>query len=277
MSVKIFGTKNLGRKILIKILYLLSILILITLFVVLWEKYVTAHDIPKRILPKPSDILEYAQKEFFTEHRRGYESLLAKSFNSFFDAIIGFLISAVLGTLIGITFAIYKFIKEGFSPVLFIIQLLPVPAFAPVIASMLGYGLSTKIFIIVLFTIFPFTVAAHDAVKNIPHYYKSLLETYNADKIKTYIYLILPAVIPNLLHTMRIAAPASIVASIIAELPLTVSNGIGKDIYTSFNNQIIPRVWLSLIIISVISLLFFGAVSFLDEYINRKYKYGQFK
>lgn len=275
--MKISGAKFLNKKNIKKFIYILVILLVILFFIIFWEQYVTANNIPKRILPKPSDIWDYAKKEFFTEHRKGYETLLTKSFNSFIDAFIGFIISAVLGTLIGISFAISKLMKEGFSPVLFIIQLLPVPAFAPVIASLMGYGLTTKVLIIVLFTIFPFTVAAFDAVKNIPHYYKSLLETYNADKIKTYTYLILPSVIPNLLHTMKIAAPASVVASIIAELPLTVSDGIGKDIYTSFNNQIIPRVWLSLIIISVISLLFFALVSFIDKYINEKYKYGQFQ
>jgi ABC-type nitrate/sulfonate/bicarbonate transport system permease component len=75
---------------------------------------------------------------------------------------------------------------------------------------------------------------------------------------------------------MKILSTASIVATIITELPLSVRNGIGKDIYNSFNNQMIPRVWVSVIIISILSLIFFSALDYLEKYINQKYRYGQY-
>ena len=76
---------------------------------------------------------------------------------------------------------------------------------------------------------------------------------------------------------MKTLVTASIVASIITELPLSVKTGIGKDIYNSFNNLLIPRVWVSIIIISLLSLLFYIAISKFENYINRKYRYGQFQ
>jgi ABC-type nitrate/sulfonate/bicarbonate transport system permease component len=75
---------------------------------------------------------------------------------------------------------------------------------------------------------------------------------------------------------MKVMAPASVVATIITELPLSLRNGIGKDIYNSFNNMLIPRVWVSVLLISLISLLFFKTVSGLEKYINNKYKYGEY-
>jgi NitT/TauT family transport system permease protein len=156
-----------------------------------------------------------------------------------------------------------------------IIQFLPVPAFAPVIASMLGYGSATKIFIIVLFTIFPVIITVEKAIASLPENYFSLFKTYSVNKISLYKKMILPAIVPNLLTTLKILTTASFVTSIIAELPLTVSSGIGKDIYNSFNNQVTTRVWASLLLISIFSLAFFYLIVFLEKYILLKYRYGK--
>ena len=100
--------------------------------------------------------------------------------------------------------------------------------------------------------------------------------TYGSTRIETLKKLILPSIVPSLLSIMKTVSTASIVATIIIELPLSVIGGIGKDIYNSFNNQMIPRVWVSIMIISLISLLFFKTVSYLEKYINQKYRYGQY-
>ncbi|MBD3279991.1 ABC transporter permease subunit [Candidatus Dojkabacteria bacterium] len=278
MSLENLRAKNkISKKLAVRVTFFVVLVVLIVAGIWIWEQYITVHEVPKGIAPKPSDISSYAEGEFFSEHRKGYNTLLEKSFSSFYDALLGFGISAAIGTSIGIVFARSKAIKEGLTPPLFIMQLLPVPAFAPVVAAITGYGVTTKILIIVLFTVYPFIIAGYDAVANIPKNYTALFSNYNANWYTKFKSLILPSIVPNLLHAMKIASTASIVASIIAELPLTVSSGIGKDIYTSFNNQLIPRVWLSLIIISIISLLFFSFISFLDKYINTRYKYGQFQ
>ena len=269
---------KIDKNILIRnIILTFSIFLLFIVFLYIWEQFIETNDIPKRILPKPSDIGEYFQKEFLTSHRSGYVSILEKALQSFVDALIGFSISIVIGTGIGIIIARYKLIKITISPSLFIIQLLPVPAFAPVIAAIFGYGVETKILIITLFTIFPIIINVNDAVRNIPKSYISLLKSYNAGRIKNFFTLTLPAIVPSLLITIKIGSTSSFVASIIAELPLTVSSGIGKDIYNSFNNQLIPRVWISLLVISIISLLFYGLITISNNFITTKFKYGYFE
>jgi ABC-type nitrate/sulfonate/bicarbonate transport system permease component len=74
---------------------------------------------------------------------------------------------------------------------------------------------------------------------------------------------------------MKILTTASIVTSIIAELPLTVSGGIGKDIYNSFNNQITTRVWASLVMLCTVSILFFKSMLEIEKTIINKYRYAK--
>lgn len=237
----------------------------------IWEKIVIRFDIPKRILPKPSQIIDYLILDFTS----GKYTLLIKTLLSFRDALIGFTISVVLGTFFGIIFYQFKIFKIIFSPFILISQLLPVPAFAPVVAALLGYGFETKIIIIVLFTIFPVIVTVETTISSLSANYFALFSSYNAKKIEVMKKLFLPSILPDLITTMKILTTASIVTSIIAELPLTVSGGIGKDIYNSFNNQITTRVWASLVMLCTVSILFFKSVLEVEKTIINKYRYAK--
>jgi ABC-type nitrate/sulfonate/bicarbonate transport system permease component len=250
--------------------------VVIALIILIWQLIVEYFDIPKRIIPKPTDLWHFIEKEFFTSHSSRHTSVLIKALSSIKDAFLGFTISLILGSIIGIVLSQSKFIYSIFFPMIFLTQLIPVPALAPILAAIFGYGYSTKMILIVLFTIFPVAIAVRSSILNIPENYTQLLSTYTDSKRETFKYLILPSLVPPLLSTMKILSTASIVATIITELPLSVRNGIGKDIYNSFNNQMIPRVWVSVIIISSLSLLFFTLLSNLEKYINNKYKYGQY-
>ena len=260
----------------IKIKKIIIWIVVIVVILLIWELIINHFDIPKRIIPKPSDLFQFIKQEFFTQHSDRYTTVFMKALESLKDALIGFLISLILGSFIGILLSQSKILYTIFFPLIFLTQLIPVPALAPILAAILGYGYSTKIVLIVLFTIFPVAVAVRSSILNIPCNYIKLLYTYTDSKIEMFKKLILPSLVPSLLSIMKILSTASIVATIIAELPLSVKNGIGKDIYNSFNNQMIPRVWVSVIIISILSLTFFSILNYLEKYINQKYKYGQY-
>ncbi|MEI7579093.1 MAG: ABC transporter permease subunit [bacterium] len=251
---------------------IITLIILISLFgvsIYIWEELVIKYQIPKRILPQPSIIFVYLSNEIIS----GRLTLITKAMESFRDALLGFILATFLGVLLGLTLFSKENFRIIFAPFIFITQLLPVPAFAPVVAALFGYGMITKIFIIVLFTIFPVINTVEKTIQNYPQQYFDLFQTYHASYQMILKKLIIPAIIPNLLITLKILTTASIVTSIIAELPLTISKGIGKDLYNSFNNQIIVRVWASLVIITIFSLLAFYCINNLETYILRHYHY----
>jgi ABC-type nitrate/sulfonate/bicarbonate transport system permease component len=259
-----------------KIKKVIILILIIAGVILLWQYFATYFEIPKRILPKPSDLWEFVNKEFLTQHSNKYTTVFGKALQSIRDAMLSFAISLILGTVIGNILSGNKTIYAIFFPIIFLTQLIPVPALAPILAALLGYGYTTKIVLVVLFTIFPVAVAVRTSILNIPENYIQLLSTYSDKKIDLYKHLILPSLVPALLSIMKILSTASIVATIITELPLSVRNGIGKDIYNSFNNQMIPRVWVSVTIISILSLLFFTSLDYLEKFINQKYKYGKY-
>jgi ABC-type nitrate/sulfonate/bicarbonate transport system permease component len=254
-----------------KIFSIILTILLIIFLLFLWEQIVIHYEIPKRILPKPSQIVDYLVSDFTS----GKYTLLKKTLFSFRDALFGFSISVILGIILGIIFHQFKILKTIFSPFILISQLLPVPAFAPVVAALLGYGFETKIIIIVLFTIFPVIVTVETTISSLSANYLALFSSYNARKIVVIRKLFLPAILPDLITTMKILTTASLVTSIIAELPLTISGGIGKDIYNSFNNQITTRVWASLVMLCTVSISFFKSVLEVEKTLINKYRYAK--
>jgi len=251
--------------------------ILITIAIILiWEFLIDYFNIPKRVIPKPSDLFYFFQKEFLTTHSDRYQTVLIKTLFSLRDAFVGFVLAFIVSLGLGILLAHSKGVYAILFPLIFLTQLVPVPALAPVIATMLGYGYTTKIFIITLFLIFPISISVRNCILNIPISYLDLFKTYTRNRIYKYRYLIFPSLVPTLLSQMKVVSTASIVATIITELPLSVRGGIGKDIYNSFNNQMIPRVWVSVMLISFLSFIIFRIFSILEIYINKKYKYGEY-
>jgi ABC-type nitrate/sulfonate/bicarbonate transport system permease component len=259
-----------------KIKKILIVVVITIVIVIIWQYLTSYFEIPKRIIPKPTDLWEFFNKEFLIQHSTNYTTILDKALQSLRDALFGFTISLALGTIIGILLSQSSTLYYILFSMIFLTQLIPVPALAPILAAIFGYGYTTKMILIVLFTIFPVAVTIRTSILNIPENYLQLLSTYTNDKWKVFKYLILPSLVPPLLSTMKILSTASIVATIITELPLSVRNGIGKDIYNSFNNQMIPRVWVSVITISILSLIFFTVLDNLETYLNKKYRYGQY-
>lgn len=259
-----------------KVRKIVLIILIIILTILIWEYLINYFNIPKRVIPKPSDLLHFIQKEFLTTHSSKYQSVLIKTLFSLRDAFVGFILAFVVSIGLGITLAHSKMGYSFLFPLIFLTQLVPVPALAPVVATILGYGYTTKIFIITLFLIFPISMTVRNCILNIPISYLDLFKTYSKNRIYKYRYLIFPSLVPTLLSQMKVVSTASIVATIITELPLSVRGGIGKDIYNSFNNQMIPRVWVSVMLISLLSFLIFRVLSMLEIYTNRKYKYGQY-
>jgi putative hydroxymethylpyrimidine transport system permease protein len=202
----------------------IAIIFAVIFISIIWEFAVNYFEIPKRILPAPSQIIEYLYLDIIS----GKFTILNKSLITTRDALIGFSISMILGSLLGILFSQKKSVSNMFMPFTLISQLLPVPAFAPIVAAWLGYGIETKILIIVIFTIFPVIKSVESAINSISRDYLALFKTYNASKNFIITKLVLPHIIPDFFTILKILVTASIVTSIIAELPLTVSGGIGK-------------------------------------------------
>lgn len=117
--------------------------------------------------------------------------------------IIGYLISLLIGTAIGLTIARFKYIGENFSSLILGLQTLPSICWLPF--AILWYGLdeSAIIFVITVGSAFAIAISIESGIKNVNPLYIRAARTMGAGGVKIYWNVIAPAALPNVISGMK--------------------------------------------------------------------------
>jgi NitT/TauT family transport system permease protein len=96
-----------------------------------------------------------------------------------------------------------------------------------------------------------------------------LMHTYNASRAQVFWKLRLPASVPFLFASMKIAAAASLVGAIVGELPTGAVAGIGSKLLSgAYYSQTID-IWAALVAGSVVAALLVTAVGIAGRLVER--------
>jgi len=141
-------------------------------------------------------------------------------------ALIGFGIGSAAGLLISIVLVQARWIESALMPYVLGAQMIPLVALIPIARTVLADDRAARIFIAAFVTFFSVTIAGVRGLRAAPPEGVELLGSYNAGRLKTLRYLLLPASLPFVFSGLRIAAPLSLVGSIIVDL-MGAQQGLG--------------------------------------------------
>lgn len=242
------------RKFLDKILnYYLIIIIL-----VFWQLLSSSKIIPKFLLPSPFDILNALKVDF---------NLISNHMKyTMFEAIAGLVIGLIIAFILSIIMDRFDFIFKTTMPVLVISQTIPTVAIAPLLVLWLGYGMSSKIVLITLTTFFPITISLLDGYRSVSKDNIILLESMGASKFQEYIYAKFPSALPSFFAGLRISVSYSIISAVVAEW-IGAFNGLGVYMMRSKRAFAYDKMFASIFLISLISLVLIYLVSKIEKYI----------
>ncbi|MGF7398728.1 ABC transporter permease [Thermoanaerobacterium thermosaccharolyticum] len=117
--------------------------------------------------------------------------------------VIGYLISVVIGSIIGFLMIHFKYIEENFSSLILGLQTLPNLAWVPFSILWFGYNESTIIFVIAIGSIFSISLAVDSGIKNVNPIYLKAAKTLGAKGYKLYSNVIIPAALPNIIAGLK--------------------------------------------------------------------------
>ena len=146
-----------------------------------------------------------------------------------------------LGTLLGIVIAVgivhVVTLERSLMPWIIASQTVPILAIAPMVIVVLGSvgitGLIPKALISTYLSFFPVTVGMVKGLRSPDQMHLDLMRTYHASAAQTFWKLRVPASIPYLFTSMKVAVAASLVGAIVAELPTGAVAGIGAKLLTA--------------------------------------------
>jgi NitT/TauT family transport system permease protein len=182
------------------------------------------------------------------------------------EAVVGFLLGAVIGFAIAIALSQSRVLERGFIPYIVASQTVPLLAIAPMVVIGLGSkGVRDWVSVAVLaayLTFFPVTINTLRGLQAADPRAVELMRSYAAGRWSIIWKLRVPSALPFLFSALRIAAPLAIVGAIISEPAASIQGGLGGAI-VNFNQyySIEPQeLWATNTIAALLGIFFFLAV-----------------
>ncbi|MFC4103073.1 ABC transporter permease [Paenibacillus xanthanilyticus] len=184
-----------------------------------WELIVKLIGTPAYIFPKPSDIAIAAAENF--------DKLMASVWTTMVEAVLGFLLSIVLGVGGAILLASNRYIEKAIYPYAVILQTIPIVAIAPIIVIWFGAGANAIVIISFLIGFFPMLsntlIGLHSTDANM----LNLFHLYNAGPVQTMWRLRIPAALPYIVAGLKISCTLAVVGAIVGEYIAGIGGGKG--------------------------------------------------
>ena len=201
-----------------------------------------------QFLPTPTAVLQAGIEMFKSEN------LMLDIAASFTRVLAGFLVAAMIGIPLGIAMGTFYSMESLFGSIVGVVRYMPVAAFMPLIVLWAGLGELSKILIIFLGIVFYNATMIADAVKFIPNEMLHTAYTLGANRFNLVFQVIFPAVLPNIVDTLRVNVAGAWNFLVISEL-IAAQNGLGFKIVYSQRFLNTDKVLFCIIVIGIIGLL----------------------
>ncbi|WP_440408591.1 ABC transporter permease [Neorhizobium petrolearium] len=212
---------------------------------------------PKPVLPAPHQVASNVFENTFLRRVTSNRSLVYHSWVTLSSTAVGFTLGTLLGILIAVGIVHVKALDRSLMPWIIASQTVPILAIAPMVIVVLAAvnvtGLIPKALISTYLSFFPVAVGMVKGLRSPELIQLDLMRTYHASAAQTFWKLRVPASIPFLFTSMKVAIAASLVGAIVGELPTGAVAGIGSKLLAgSYYSQTID-IWAALIAGSVLA------------------------
>lgn len=205
--------------------------------------------------------------------------LLNASLYTLREAAAGFALGSSLGFVLAVVFAHSRLLERGLMPFVIASQTVPILAIAPMVviwlgptAENIGVEWAPVAVIAAYLTFFPVTINTLRGLLSVPTTAVELMQSYAATRREILIKLRVPHALPYIFTALKVSATASIVGSIIGELPSSIPHGLGGEILVASQQfyAILPqRLWATNLAAALCGIFAFVAVALAERLIMR--------
>jgi NitT/TauT family transport system permease protein len=221
-----------------------------------WEAAIPLFGVPRYILPAPSEILSSARADL--------PLLLAYTWVTAVETVIGFSVAVVLAVPIGLAIAFSWWLRQTLYPFCVSIEMTPKIAFAPLFISWLGFGLLPKIIIVFLVCFFPIVLNAILAFSSLSEELTRFCRSTGAGPWRVFVKVRLPAALPQIFVGFKYAAINATVGATIAEF-IGSDQGLGFYIQISTGNMRADLAFAAIFLLTALGLAMFGTVTLVER------------
>lgn len=239
--------------------YLGFLLLGFLLFHLIW--YVASMVVDLKVLPSPFEV--------YASYQRALDNNIQDHISASLSRIsIGLSISLLIALTLGVIMGYNKTFNKVLSPLVYFSYPLPKLAILPVVMILFGIEDTSKIIIIVLIVVFQLTINIRDAVVNIPTEDYDILTSLNATGLQKITHITLPAIMPEIFSSLRIALGIGLSALFFTET-FGTDKGLGFYITDSWMRIDYIQMFVGILTLSFLGLLLFIALDIIDQLMCR--------
>jgi NitT/TauT family transport system permease protein len=174
-----------------------------------------------------------------------------------FEVLVGFLIGAGAGVLLGFLLAFSVTAYRVVEPLLNALNSLPRIALAALFILYFGLGSESKIALVISLVFFPLFLNAYKGATTVDPDYQLLMHTFKAGRLQYAVKVILPSTVPWLVTGAKLGVAQGLGGAIIGEI-ISAQVGLGAALNTASNNFDTAGEFAILIVLIVIAMLLNG-------------------
>lgn len=225
---------------------------------VFWQLLVHAFDVPRVLMPAPSQI---------------WASLLASSGTLAVDfvqtvlhaVLIGYAIGCALGFVVGVLIDRSPFLQRGLLPLAALASTVPLIGIAPIFVMWFGFDWPSKAAVVVVMTFFPMLVNTLAGLQAAGPMERDLMRSYGTGYWRTLWLLRIPVALPFVFNALKINSTLALIGAIVAEFFGSPISGLGFRISTEAARLNMPVVWAAILVAAVSGSVLFALLAWAER------------
>jgi len=183
---------------------------------------------------------------------------------------IGYSIGCTTGLVLAISSHIVSALRPGTDHTMAVMHAIPAIALGPLFIVLLSRE-TTPIAIASLNVLFAIYVAACSGLASASPTHIDVMRALGAPLARQFLYLDIPAALPAIVTSMKLAVPAALIGAIIGEW-FGAPRGLGLLILNAMQNFQVPLLWSAVLLTAVVSLSLFGALTLLERIVYERFR-----
>lgn len=241
---------------------ILNALIVFAGLLIFWQLVLWVFHVPAFMLPAPLAVGRAVILRF--------PSLLESLTITAAESAGGLLASVVVGVLVALLFAQWRWVRRMFYPYTLLLQTVPIIAIAPLILMWVGGGTAAVTLIAFIISVAPVIANTTQGLISVEENLVHLFLMYNASSRQILLKLRLPHALPSLFVGIRIASGIAVIGAITGELYAGSSRvgvgGLGYSILYASSQLQTDYLFALVLAATVLGFSFFFLVMFLEWY-----------
>lgn len=250
-----------------KITYLVVVVLLIVWFLV-------SHifDIPSVFFPKPEEVLNAFIKLNTIGYGTGKITLLTHYLVSMGRLMMAFILSVVIAIPLGVLSGSIKTVSAILDPIIEFYRSLPPLAYYTFLILWLGITEKSKITLLLLAGFPPMYISCVSGIKHVNDNMIYTSKMLGASTIQTYLHVVIPAALPEVLTGIRTAIGVEYTTLISAEM-VAAKAGIGWMVFDASNWMKSDVVFVGILLMGITGIIMNNVVLLIEK----KYVYWRGK